>query len=119
MHTLVHRRRRNLPGLFQGRSTRVYDFVARRIVRRFYRRIADDLAATAPRGAAVLDVGTGPDVLLAELATRRPDLVLTGIDLSADMVATAARNLGTRATVQVADVTALPFPDRSFDLVVS
>ncbi len=119
MHTLVHRRRRNLPGLFQGRSTRVYDFVARRIVRRFYRRIADDLAATAPRGAAVLDVGTGPGVLLAELATRRPDLVLTGIDLSADMVATAARNLGTRATVQVADVTALPFPDRSFDLVVS
>ncbi len=119
MHTLVHRRRRNLPGAFQGHGSRVYDVVARRFVRGFYRRIADDIAATAPHGAAVLDVGTGPGVLLAEIAARRPDLELTGIDLSADMVEAARRNLGTRATVQVADVTALPYPDGSFDLVVS
>jgi len=119
MHTLVHRRHRNLPGLFEGRSTRVYDVVARRFVRRFYRRIAEDIAATAPHGGALLDVGTGPGVLLAEIAERRPDLELAGIDLSADMVTTATRNLGTRATVRVADVTALPYPDRSFDLVVS
>ena len=119
MHTLVHRRRRNLPGVFEGRSSRVYDVVARRLIRGFYRRIADDVAATAPRGAAVLDVGTGPGVLLTEIAVRRPDLELTGIDLSADMVAAATRNLGTHAAVRVADVTALPFPDRSFDLVVS
>lgn len=119
MHTLVHRRHRNLPGVFQGHGSRVYDVVARRFVRRFYRRIAEDVAATAPHGAALLDVGTGPGVLLTEIAARRPDLELTGIDLSADMVATATRNLGTRATVQAADVTALPYPDGSFDLVVS
>ena len=35
------------------------------------------------------------------------------------MVAAAGRNLGGRAAVRVADVTDLPFPDGSFDLVVS
>jgi ubiquinone/menaquinone biosynthesis C-methylase UbiE len=70
----------------------------------------------------VLDVGTGPGVLLVELAARRPDLRLTGVDLSADMVAAATRNLapfGERARTRVGDVTSLPFPDRSFDLIVS
>ncbi len=94
MHNLMHgRRRRNLPGLFQGRSSRVYDFASRRLLRPVYRRLADDIAAVAPEGGAVLDAGTGPGVLLVELATRRPDLRLTGIDLSADMVEAARRNV--------------------------
>jgi ubiquinone/menaquinone biosynthesis C-methylase UbiE len=122
MHGLIHRRRRNLPDVFEGRRSRMYDFVSRRVLRGFYRRVAADVAAAAPDGAAVLDVGTGPGVLLVELATRRPDLRLTGIDLSADMVTAAVRNLapfGERATACVGDVTRLPFPDRSFDLIVS
>src|SRR5437763_49815 len=49
----------------------------------------------------------------------RPVLSLTGVDLSADMVTAAERNLGDRATVRVGSATELPFPDRSFDLVVS
>lgn len=112
---------RNMPHLFEGRGSGFYDFVARRVLRRMYRRLARDIAAAAPEGAAVLDVGTGPGVLLVELARLRPDLRLTGVDLSADMVAAAARNLGARAnaTARVGDVTALPFPDDSFDLVVS
>jgi ubiquinone/menaquinone biosynthesis C-methylase UbiE len=118
MHSLMHRRRRNLPKAFEGRSSRIYDFAARRVLRGFYRRLADDVARTAPDGAAVLDVGTGPGVLLVELARRRPDLTLTGVDLSADMVAAANRNLD-RTAVHVGDVTRLPFPDDSFDLVVS
>src|SRR5262245_13858896 len=114
MHGLIHRRHRNVPRVFEGRSSRVYDVVSRRVLRRFYRRLAADVATLAPDGGAVLDVGTGPGVLLVELATRRPDLRLTGIDLSADMAAAAARNLasfGERASVRVGDVTGLPFPD--------
>jgi ubiquinone/menaquinone biosynthesis C-methylase UbiE len=118
MHSLTHRRRRNLPKVFEGRSSRFYDFAARRLLRGFYRRLADDLAGTAPHAAAVLDVGTGPGVLLVELAKRRPDLTLTGVDLSADMVGAANRNVG-RIAVHVGDVTHLPFPDGSFDVVVS
>lgn len=122
MHGLIHARRRNVPKVFEGRSSRVYDFVSRRLVRRMYRRIAADIAQLAPQGAAVLDVGTGPGVLLVELAALRPDLRLTGVDLSADMISSAQRNLrqvADRATAQVANVTSLPFADDSFDLVVS
>src|SRR2546421_371341 len=119
MHLRLHGTHRNLPKAFAGRGSRIYDLVARRVLRGFYRRLADDVSATAPQGGAVLDVGTGPGVLLVELSRRRPDLHLTGIDLSADMVGAASRNLGPRATVRVGSVTELPFPDRSFDLIVS
>jgi ubiquinone/menaquinone biosynthesis C-methylase UbiE len=124
MHGLIHRRRehRNTPRVFEGRSSRIYDFVSRRVLRGLYRRLAADIAASAPRGAAVLDVGTGPGVLLAELAGLRPDLRLTGVDLSHDMIEAANRNLepfGDRARARVADVTRLPFADGSFDLIVS
>jgi ubiquinone/menaquinone biosynthesis C-methylase UbiE len=112
----------NIPRAFQGHSSRVYNFVARRLLRRVYRRLANDVAKLAPQNASILDVGTGPGVLLMELAIRRPDLRLTGVDLSADMVAAAAKNLapqGERASVRVGDVTRLPFEDSSFDLIVS
>jgi len=121
-HDRLYARRRNRPDLFEGRSSRVYDFAARRLLRRLYRRLAADIAATAPPDSKILDVGTGPGVLLVELAKRRTDLHLTGIDLSADMIVAATRNLdrfGFRTTAQVGDVTNLPFPDGSFDLVVS
>lgn len=112
----------NRPAMFEGRGSRVYDFLARRPLRGLYRRIADDLVETVPPDADVLDVGTGPGVLLVELAERRPDVRVTGIDLSADMIAAARRNLrgfGERATARVADVTALPFGDDAFDVVVT
>ena len=122
MRALLHGSHRNLPGMFQGRRSRVYDVVARRVLRGAYRRVAEDVCAAAPRDAALLDVGTGPGVLLMEIAERRHDLTLTGVDLSPDMVSAAVRNLrpfAGRATARVCDVTDLPFPDRSFDMIVS
>jgi ubiquinone/menaquinone biosynthesis C-methylase UbiE len=122
MHGLSHTHHHDRHRAFTGRSSRVYDFFSRRVFRRMYRRIAVDIASVAPHGAVVLDVGTGPGILLVELAARRPDLRLTGIDLSADMITTANRNLrrfGDRAGAQVADVSALPFPDQSYDVIVS
>lgn len=118
----LHVPHRNRPGVFLGRSSRLYDFAARRLLRGFYRRIAADLAPSIPTGAAVLDVGTGPGVLLVELARRRQDVRLTGVDLSPDMIAAASRNLreyGERATASVGDATDLPFPEASFDVIVS
>ena len=118
----MHHHHRNLPGAFAGRSSRVYDVVARRLLRGVYRRLATDVASSTPHGATVLDVGTGPGVLLAELAKHRPDVVLIGVDLSADMVAAAARNLapfGGQASVEQGDVAELPFADGSVDVVVS
>jgi ubiquinone/menaquinone biosynthesis C-methylase UbiE len=112
----------NRPRAFQGRNSRIYNFVATRLLRGVYRRFARDIADVAPKDATVLDVGAGPGVLLAELARLRPDLSLTGIDLSPDMVTAASRNLGPyaeRATVSVGDVADLPLADRSFDLITS
>jgi ubiquinone/menaquinone biosynthesis C-methylase UbiE len=96
--------------------------MASRLLRRVYRRLARDVAWQAGEGAAVLDVGTGPGVLLVELAELRPDLRLTGVDLSADMVRAAQRKLvryGDRASAVTADVVDLPFEAASFDLIVS
>jgi ubiquinone/menaquinone biosynthesis C-methylase UbiE len=120
MHT--HHHIGNVPAMFEGRGSRIYDFVARRLMRGLYSRIADDLVEVIPDGGDVLDVGTGPGVLLVELAGRRPDVRLTGIDLSADMIAAAERNVsgfGDRTSARVGDVTDLPFPDGSFDVVVT
>lgn len=117
-----HAGHRNMPGLFAGRSSRTYDRLARWVLPRAYRRLARDAAPVAPAGGAVLDVGTGPGILLRELGRLRPDLRLTGLDLSADMVAAAGRNLaafGDRATTVVGDVTALPFDDHSFALITT
>ena len=123
MHNALRSGHRNLPTVFEGRPSRVYDVLARRVLRVVYRRVAADVAGTAPKDAAVLDVGTGPGVLMVELAARRPDLNLTGVDLSPSMVAAATRNLAAEgvsdAVCVVADVAELPFPDQSFDLVVS
>ncbi|WP_052960155.1 class I SAM-dependent methyltransferase [Mycobacterium sp. EPa45] len=112
----------NCPGVFSGRGSRIYDLVARKLLRGLYERIADDLVDVLPDGAAVLDVGTGPGALVAELARRRSDLHLVGVDLSADMVSAAQHNLeefGDRASAQHGDVTDLPFAADTFDLVVT
>jgi release factor glutamine methyltransferase len=50
-----------------------------------------------PRGAKVVDVGTGSGAVALALADERPDLELTGIDISAGAIAAAranARRLG-------------------------
>lgn len=107
---------------FDGFNAKFYDFTASHLMRRVYRRLAQDIAAQAGAGASVLDVGTGPGVLLEELAKNRPDLTVTGVDPSADMIAAARRKLarfGDRATAVTGDAADLPFTDGTFDLIVS
>lgn len=63
-----------------------------------------------------LAVGTGRNLPL-----YRPDVRLTGIDLSPAMLARArerARELGREADLRLGDAQALEFPDASFDTVV-
>jgi ubiquinone/menaquinone biosynthesis C-methylase UbiE len=62
--------------------------------------------------------------MLVEIGSRRSDLTLFGIDLSPDMVALAQRHISDagfagRASMQAGDVAELPYPDDSFDLIVS
>jgi ubiquinone/menaquinone biosynthesis C-methylase UbiE len=109
-------------GAFEGSRTDHYNRMANGLWSGVYKRPAADIAAAAPPGAELLDVGTGPGRLLVELARLRADLKLTGLDVSKDMVAHAGHNLapfGDRAAALVGDVARLPFPDDSFDVIVS
>jgi len=66
------------------------------------------------RGSYVLDLGCGEGMLAL---LKRKGVVLTGVDLSPELLAAASRNGYDGA--YVATLTALPFPDSSFDYVVS
>src|SRR5512132_1818403 len=85
---------------------------------------AEDVAAAAPEGGTVLDAGCGSGRLAVEIARRRPDLRVHGIDLESAMVEVATRHaeregLTDRVEFTVADLADLPLPDDSVDLVVS
>jgi len=106
---------------------RHYERWAGVFARPLYRRVAADVAAAGlPPGATVLDVGTGPGALPLLIAAQSPDLSVSGVDLSAEMIARATAAAELRATpdrspvsFQIADVADLPFEDGSVDLVVS
>ena len=108
-----------------GSSAAFYDrLLSRWLLRRFYRAVADELLAALPPGAAVLDVGTGPGRLLVDLARRRPDVRLVGVDPSEDMVRRGrhhvrAAGLEERIAFHTVAAESLPFPAAAFDVVVS
>jgi ubiquinone/menaquinone biosynthesis C-methylase UbiE len=102
-----------------------YQRLARRPFRGIHTRLlADIVAANLPPGTRILDVGTGPGTIPIELARAAPQVTINGIDLSSQMIrhaTAAARAAGCddRVTFVAADAADMPFPDDSFDLIVS
>lgn len=103
-----------------------YDRAANLFFRGRYREIAAAIARETPPGSAVLDVACGPGEVLVRLARLAPGLRLTGLDVDEPMIRRAERKAAkqlpipaTRPRFVVADVSAMPFPDASFDVVVS
>jgi ubiquinone/menaquinone biosynthesis C-methylase UbiE len=72
-----------------------------------------------PPAARILDVGCGTGELLLRLAARHPDSMLSGIDPVPAMLQMAERKLPGRVDFRVGYASALPWPDASFDVVVS
>ena len=114
-----------MPGGILVGDAVVYDTLSRLLLGPFAARIAADVAAVAPDGARVLEVGCGPGHLSIRLA-RQHGLEMTGLDLDPAMIARARANTdravnrgGRRPSLLVGDVAALAFPGGSFDLVVS
>jgi SAM-dependent methyltransferase len=116
---------RRVPGGILIGDAHVYDTLSRLALDPLFARIASDVAALAPGGARVLEVGCGPGHLSIRLA-RRYGLDVTGLDLDPAMIQRARVNAdrggeadGRRPSFLVGDVASLAFPDASFDLVVS
>ena len=82
--------------------------------RQFYERL------DIPPGARVLDVGCGSGQLA--LMAARDGFNTTGVDIAENLIASARDRASAeqlRARFEVGDAEALPFPDGSFDVVVS
>jgi protein-L-isoaspartate(D-aspartate) O-methyltransferase len=68
-------------------------------------------------GSRILDVGCGKGFLLYEFTQVVPGVEVQGIDISSYALENSKEEV--RPFLQVANATELPFPDRSFDLVIS
>lgn len=67
--------------------------------------------------SSVLDVGCAKGFMLHDMAELIPGITVQGIDISEYAIANAMEDMKTH--VQVADVRMLPFPDKSFDVVIA
>lgn len=67
--------------------------------------------------SSVLDVGCAKGFMLHDFAQLIPGITAKGIDVSAYAIENAIADM--KSHLQVADAQALPFPDKSFDLVIS
>ena len=72
-------------------------------------------------GRDVLEIGAGSGSVAQRVLSDAPELSWTAIDIDPHMAQTAATRLRAfaGASVKTADATAMPFPDDSFDSVVS
>ena len=117
---------RSVPGGILIGDVAAYDALSHRFVLgSLFGPIAADIAAIAPGDRRVLEVGCGPGHLTIRLA-RDHGIEATGLDLDPAMIERARANAERdvvraegRPSFVVGDVASLPFPDRSFDLVVS
>jgi ubiquinone/menaquinone biosynthesis C-methylase UbiE len=125
---------RRVPGGILIGDATAYDEMSRLFLGSLFGPIAADAAATAsamvPDGARVLEVGCGPGHLSIRLA-RQHGLDTTGLDLDPVMIERARVNAGRASegfgrlpperlpSFLVGDVASMPFPNGSFDLVVS
>lgn len=93
--------------------------ISRTHQRRFFDRIATEVRAHLPAGAAtLLDAGCGEGFVAEALAERLPGVAITGVDVSAEAIAYAARTGTRQVQYRTASLEALPFESASFDVVV-
>lgn len=74
------------------------------------RKLTEHFAELVPSGARLLDVGCGDGLLSAQIAERRPDIEVTGLDV---LVRPDAK-----IPVEQFDGVTIPYDDRSFDAVL-
>ena len=96
----------------------MYDYFIAGAVADFVKDAMDQFLEKMPRGAKILEVGCGGGHLATEIMRRRPDLELTGLDLSHEQIARAKkRNRNSPGSPRFVQGSALelPFDEGSFD----
>lgn len=117
-------RRVSPEGIEDDEVARAYDRINRWPQFRFLRgRILDELRRHHPEGV-LADVGCGPGYLIANVARAFPHLSIIGVDISAEMLQKAIKNLSPlglaeKVTLRQGDIHELPFEDNYLDFVVS
>ena len=76
-------------------------------------------SAGAPVPPAILDAGCGTGGLILRLRAAHPQWRFSGIDFMPIACELARKRCGPEVDIRVASITELPFPDESFDVVVS
>lgn len=109
-----------IPG-FYSRVAPLYELVPPLFESKARRRVLQ--LAGIRDGEAVLEVGIGTGVQIAELARRNPTGRTAGVDVASGMLDRARRRLSKGrcpgVELHLADARQLPFDDHSFDLVVT
>ncbi|MGE5380934.1 MAG: class I SAM-dependent methyltransferase [Methylocystaceae bacterium] len=82
---------------------------------RLYRKVLAKI--TIKKDSAILDLGCGTGKLLSLITA--PEVRLAGVDIAPGMIAEARRKLGTGADLKLGDTEDLPWPNQSFEWVVS
>ena len=101
----------------------IYDrWVSPAVVAALQSDLHERLIQSLPRGARLLDVGSGGGQHAVQIVQQRPDLRVVGVDISSTMVkrarALAERaNVGDRATFVLGNALNLSFDSDSFDAV--
>ena len=99
----------------------MYDFWAHLTEAKARRRCLE--IAAVREGESVLEVAVGTGIVFAELVRANPSGKNEGLDLTEGMLARARARLAKQGVgsyhLQVADAYDLPFPDRTFDVVVN
>jgi ubiquinone/menaquinone biosynthesis C-methylase UbiE len=104
--------------LFVGSMPEFYDrYLGPALFEPFAGLVASRVAGLGPRRVLELAAGTG--VLTAAMASAMPDAAITATDLNQPMLDRAAALRPARNVIwRQADAQDLPFPERTFDLVV-
>jgi len=68
-------------------------------------------------GSSLLDIGCAKGFMLHDVAKLIPGMTVKGIDISEYAISNAIDDM--KPHVQVADARKLPFPDKSFDVVIA